>query len=450
MSVARPTTGPPALSVARVVQTWWPLALSWLLMGVEPPAVAAVLSRLAEPRIHLAAYGSVVFPLSLLIEAPIIMLLAASTALCKDWDTYVKVRRFTLAAGTALLLFHAALAFTPLFDLVVLRLIDVPAGVVEPARLGLRIMTPWSFAIAYRRFQQGVLIRFGRSRSVGAGTILRVLSSASVLAWGVHRGDLPGVVVGATASATAVIVEALFASWRVRPILRGALREAPRVDEALTVRTFLKFYVPLSLTSLFGLLVPLVGSAGMSRMPSPLASLATWPVISGFVFLFRSLGLATNEVVVSLLDEPAATLALRRFRNRLATFSLLVFLCIVASPLADIWMHRVMDLAPDLAALARSALWFALPLPAIGVFQSWFQGVIVHGRWTRAIPEATLVLLGTIATLTALGVRFATVPGIVVSLSAIVCGQLASLGWLAWRSRPVRAGLAARDAAFAG
>ena len=60
---------------------WWPLAGSWLLMGVELPLVVATVSRLANPEIHLAAYGGVVFPLSLLIEAPIIMILVASTAL---------------------------------------------------------------------------------------------------------------------------------------------------------------------------------------------------------------------------------------------------------------------------------------------------------------------------------------------------------------------------------
>ena len=38
-------------------------------MGVELLLVAATVSRLANPKIHLAAYGGVVFPLSLLIEA---------------------------------------------------------------------------------------------------------------------------------------------------------------------------------------------------------------------------------------------------------------------------------------------------------------------------------------------------------------------------------------------
>ena len=63
-------------------------------MGIELPIVSAVMARLTDPEIHLAAYGGVVFPLALIIEAPVIMLLAASTALSKDWMSYVFLRRF--------------------------------------------------------------------------------------------------------------------------------------------------------------------------------------------------------------------------------------------------------------------------------------------------------------------------------------------------------------------
>ena len=71
-----------------IAQTWLPLAASWLFMGLERPLVSAFMARLQEPEISLAAYASAVFPLSLIIESPIIMLLAASTALSKDWAWY--------------------------------------------------------------------------------------------------------------------------------------------------------------------------------------------------------------------------------------------------------------------------------------------------------------------------------------------------------------------------
>ena len=58
-----------------VWKTWFPLALSWLMMGIELPLLSAVVARLANPEVNLGAYGGVVFPLWLLIEEPTIRLL---------------------------------------------------------------------------------------------------------------------------------------------------------------------------------------------------------------------------------------------------------------------------------------------------------------------------------------------------------------------------------------
>jgi hypothetical protein len=86
-AAAFPTETPvvsPVPDERSVFSAWWPLATSWLFMGLELPAVSAALARLPDPTISLAAYGGVIFPLALLIESPIIMLLSASTALSKD------------------------------------------------------------------------------------------------------------------------------------------------------------------------------------------------------------------------------------------------------------------------------------------------------------------------------------------------------------------------------
>ena len=40
-----------------VWKTWFPLALSWLMMGIELPLLSAVVARLANPEVNLGAYG---------------------------------------------------------------------------------------------------------------------------------------------------------------------------------------------------------------------------------------------------------------------------------------------------------------------------------------------------------------------------------------------------------
>ena len=137
-------------------------------MSLELPALSAVIARLPNPDINLAAYGGVVFPLALIFESPIIMLLAASTALSKDYASYQRLHTYMMRAGLILTAVHILVAFTPLYYVVVVGIIGAPQEIVEPARLGLMIMTPWTWSIAYRRFNQGVLIRSGHSKAVGS------------------------------------------------------------------------------------------------------------------------------------------------------------------------------------------------------------------------------------------------------------------------------------------
>jgi hypothetical protein len=433
------------VSLRRVVSTWWPLAASWLLMGTELPALSAVIARLPNPEINLAAYGGVVFPLALIVESPIIMLLAASTALSKDLASYNKLRRFMMLAGAGLTTLHLLVAFTPLYYLVVEGVIGVPQEIVEPARIGLMIMTPWTWSIAYRRFNQGMLIRFGHSQTVGIGTVIRLTSNGLVLTIGYLIGSIPGIVVGASAVATGVVCEAAYVGLVKRPVLNRELKMAAPVVPALAWSEFWAFYIPLLMTSLLTLLANPIGSAALSRMPEALASLAVWPVITGLIFMFRSLGVAYNEVVVALLDERGAFISLRRFTAVLASVTSLALFAITASPISQFWFQSVSALSPELAGMAQRGLWLALLLPALSVLQSWYQGAILHGRVTRGITESVVIYMLTSAAILVAGVVWDQAPGLYVGILALTLSVFTQTVWLWFKGRPVIKKIEAQD-----
>lgn len=432
------------LSYRRIIDIWWPLAFSWLLMSIEIPALSAVIARLADPEINLAAYGGIVYPLALIIEAPIIMLLSASTALSRHPQAYQRIWRFMMISSAVLTGLHILVAFTPLYDWVVRGVIGVPEEIIEPARTGLIIMTPWTWAIAYRRFQQGVMIRFGYSRAVGVGTIVRLTTGGLVLLAGFLVQTIPGVVVGASAQALGVVSEAIYAGWRVRRVLRNELANAP-VDQPLTWPAFINFYLPLALNSLIFLIWQPIGSAALSRMPDALISLAVWPVLSGLIFLMRSFGMAMNEVVVALLDRPGTSIRLRQFSTRLALGITALQLGLAVTPLAGLYFRKVSGLPSELAELARLGFWIALPLAAATVFQSWFQGALLHSKRTRAVPESVVVFLLTVLLFLGAGVAWGQVTGLYVLLTGFVLANLAQLGWLWFRSRTALQQLLERD-----
>ncbi len=435
-----------ASGLGSVFATWWPLALSWILMGAEMPALSAVVARLPDPEVHLAAYGGVVFPMALIIESPVIMLLAASTALSKDWQAYTRLRSYMMRTGFALTVLHVVVAFTPLYDVLVGDVLGVPIEIIEPARVGLQIMTPWTWAIAYRRFHQGVLIRFRHSRIVGAGTLVRLGANLTMLLVGYALGNLPGIVVATMAMSVGVTVEAIFVAMVVRPVLRSEVRPAPPSSQQITLRSFLDFYIPLAMTSLMTLLAQPIGSAALSRMPLALESLAVWPVISGLIFLFRSAGVAYNEVVVALLDQAGSSRLLRRFAVLLTLTLSVLLLMVAATPLSEVWFRTISALPDNLATLAQNALWLALPLPALSVLQSLYQGLILHGRRTQGVTESVAIYLVVNAALLVSGVALGRFTGLFVGLFSLVFSTLAQTIWLWQRSRSVWQSIQQRDA----
>lgn len=397
--------------------------------------IAAVVARLPEARDNLAAYGGVVFPVALVIEAPVIMLLAASTSLSRDRAAYEALGRFTHRLGAAMTLLHVLLVATPAFDLVVGGLLAVPASAQPGARVGLWCMLPWTWAIASRRFHQGALIRFGRARAVTVGTGIRLVVTVSTLLLGWALDVRPGVAVGASALSAGVLAEAAYAAWRVRAVVRGPLAGAQALRAPLRGREFLAFYVPLAMTPFITLITLPVGTAALSRMPDALASLAVWPVVSSLLFVLQTVGLAYNEVVVAQLDDERVRPALLRFTWILAavTSGLLALLSIPA--VCRIWFSAVAGLPPDLVERAALVLWIGIPIPAMRALQSWYQGQLVHAHRTRGISEAVVVFAVTDIAILASGVRWGWATGLHVALVAFAAARVLQTVWMAGRAR---------------
>ena len=195
---------------------WMPLFASWLLMTAEGPIVSAAINRLPNEVIMLAAQGIVV-SLSVTIESPIINMLATATALVRDRQSYEMMRRFTVHWMIGLTAVSIAVAFTPLFDLIVVRLLSTPDAVAVWVRPGMQIMTLWSAAIAWRRFLQGVMIHFNQTRLVAWGTAVRLVTSGGVVIGLSLWGAWAGVINGTLALMAGVTAEAIYATLAIRP-----------------------------------------------------------------------------------------------------------------------------------------------------------------------------------------------------------------------------------------
>ncbi len=348
------------------------------------------------------------------------------------------MRNFILVLAGSLSLIHIALAFTPLYGVVVKILLGAPQSIWEPARMGLQLMTPWTMSIAVRRFFQGIVIRVGRTRMVGMGTLIRLGVSTSVLLGGLAIQTVPGIIVATTALSAGVLVEAGFMFLCVRPLLRDLKQNHAVPQHPLTLQRLGTFYWPLALTPLIMLATLSIGSAAISRMPRALESLAIWPVLGGLTFVFRSVGIAVQEVVVTFYDRPDFLRPLKQFVWMVSLSASGILLLIAATPLSTIWFESVAALSPKLSSLAGTALWIAVILPALSPWENYFQGELVCRGATTFITQAvSLYLLGS-SSLLILGIVYGQITGLYVGVAATLTGLSVQMWWLWKHSHSMR------------
>ena len=142
---------------------WGPLALTWLMMSVEQPFLIAFIARLGEAKLNLAAFG-IAGSFALIVEAPIIMLMSASTALVTGRHSYLKLKRFTDILNAGITGVQLVILIPPVFRFIVADLMGVPEDVTRLAHVALALFLPWAASIGYRRVYQGILIRHNLTR----------------------------------------------------------------------------------------------------------------------------------------------------------------------------------------------------------------------------------------------------------------------------------------------
>lgn len=414
---------------------WLPLFASWLLMTAEGPIVSATINRLPNEVVMLAAQGIVV-SLSVTIESPIINLLATSTALVKDRASFLLVRRFTIHWMIFLTAVSILLAFTPLFDLIVIDLLGTPEPVSVWVQPGLKIMIFWSAAIAWRRFLQGVLIGFGQPGKMAWGTAIRLIASGGVAIICGLFSDLAGVVIGTSALMAGVIAEAAYATIAVRPLLRRQLAEtaSPSSEKALTYQELFWFHLPLAGTSLMILLVQPLVTSSLAKLDNPIQSLAAWPVLFQILLMARAAALALPEAVIALTKGPASYKPIRQFSNRLTIAVSLFMLIFTLSGLSRFYVFVVQDMTADVGQLAQSTLLLYILFPGMTVLAMWLRGVLIHGRRTTDVNVAMGINLVTTFIVLGLGVQLG-LPGLPITAAALNLAVFIEILYLAWRTQ---------------
>jgi progressive ankylosis protein len=419
---------PSALTAGRIARFWLPLEATWLMMAAEGPFLAAVIARLAAPKENLAAFA-VATALAWMVESPIIMMLSASNALVRDGVAYRKLRRFSNLLNAAVTAVMIVLVAPPVFNVVARGIMGLAPDVAGLAGRSMIFLVLWPGAIGFRRFYQGILISDGRPQAVTWGTVIRLSTMATTGLLFALVFRLPGASVGAGALGAGVVAEGAASWFMARPTVRCLRRQNDAecaFGHSLTAGGVMRFYAPLALTSFLSFFINPLTTFFLARGRMPLESLAVLPVVVGLAFVFRTGGIAMQEVVIALLGDSAGNRRmLGRFTVRVGAVSTIGLAAFVFTPLAAFWYGTVSGLARDLTSFAILPGALLIFLPFLEAALAFERGVLVRSHRTAPISVAVGVQLGVTTA------AFAVMVLVLKTVGAVSVGPALTAGYIA-------------------
>lgn len=421
-------------------RTWWPIAISWVLLAFEPLFFSSVISRFPNAEVNLAAYGNISWQIPILLQSPIMLLQAASAALCVDMETYRKLRKFADYMAIGLTLLHVLIVFTPLYYFIVGTIMKTPEEVIAAARPGLIFMLPWSGSIAFRRFRQGILVRFGHTKRMSFGTILRLIADLILVGVLTKIPGISGLVVATAAQGAAVFLEGAYIGIVAQPVIKKELKPN-QGGKIIGWKSFARYYTPFMLNSIFFILYNPMNSAAMGRLPFALASLATWPVVNGFAHMVNNLGQACREVTLTYFKHEGVYPLVRKFCVIVGLTSVGIVLLFAFTPLFDWYLRVVVSLPEHLIEYAKNTLHILVPMGIIFSLSNMYTGVVSYNKKTFSLLTSTIAQLSIVFFGLVISIAVWDGPGLYAIAVVSLISSAVQLSWLYFSNKNYLSGL---------
>ena len=389
------------------LRTLWreflPLSLSDVTMACGDPMLTTTLAHLPSAQINIAAVG-IAKSLAIFFESPIIMILHAANALAASGDSRKALWRFTLLVGGGLTFLLSLLGLPIIFNFVGVSLLGIPPAMLTTVSQVLLLMGGWPFAIAWRRYFQGLLIYHGRSHALAKASICRLFTLAVVLTAGFLLHISGGIVAG-FGLMSGVIVEAIVVTIFARR--SGATLPPETVTQPnlpSNLAQVWKFYLPLanSMMVVWGGRTILISI--LARAQDATIAIAAWSAAWGLVLVIANSTRMVQQMVI-------------KYRHQVSDKQLLIFavsvgaacstllLLMSVTPIGDRIVQSFIGNDLTLANSIKPVLLICTIVPLFVALQNATQGFLVSENRTGHVNLSTWLGTGTLLIIASLAIN---------------------------------------------
>jgi hypothetical protein len=181
--------------------------------------------------------------------------------------------------------------------------------------------------------------------------------------------------------------------------------------ERTTTPALIAFWLPLALSWTIMIVAAPITSIAISRLPDPEVHLAAYGVTFDIAFLLESPIIMLLSASVALTRDQASYRLLRAVTLWVGGAMTALYTIVVFTPAYDYLVRGLMGVPAAVAAQAQPASQFLLPWVGAIAWRRFHQGPLINNGLTRVVSYGTLVRLGTLATVLAIGIRWPILPG---------------------------------------
>lgn len=225
-----PAESPEALPASRQLRPFLnfflPLAVTSCLMVLSRPLILSGIARSHEPRLALAAWPVALGSMHL-VSGQLQMIQQAVVALVRDRSGLEVVKRFTIYAALCFFAILILLAVTPGADYYHRVVIGLEEPILSMTNNAFRIMVFMPLLMAAQAWNQGMLIRAGRTMAVNFAAFANLILVVSLVFLVAITTRYGGHMIAATFLPLALLGEVLLLARWARPVIRDLVRKVP-------------------------------------------------------------------------------------------------------------------------------------------------------------------------------------------------------------------------------
>ncbi|MHB8906202.1 MAG: hypothetical protein ACYC4T_11430 [Melioribacteraceae bacterium] len=194
------------------------------------------------------------------------------------------------------------------------------------------------------------------------------------------------------------------------------------MNESLSHKKILKFWIPLSATWLMMSVEGPFLTALIARMSNPEYNLAAYGVAFAFALIIESPVIMMMSASVALVRNEYSFYKLRNFVYSVNLLITLFIIILIIPSVFYFFTIELMNLPPEVAMLTHKAVILLIPWPAAIGYRRFYQGIMISGNATRRVAYGTIIRMSSMFFVAVMLIPFSKLDGVVIGASALSAG----------------------------